>query len=88
MAFTDRFISVPVFRVAPENEITGKEGEMIKTKMLINPRRIESMGEAIPRKDFREDNKIWTSIVMESGDDFLVRIPLDKMEKLLNEAIK
>lgn len=86
--FTERFLRLPILQVGPEEELTGKENNRIVAEMLINPRRIESFNEAIPRKDFRPDNKIWTSVHMESGDSFLIRMPMRKFEALLNESIK
>ncbi len=87
--FTERFLRVPVYQINRTNEeVTGKDGEMVPCIMKINPRRIESYNEAIPRKDFRPDNKIWTSVHMESGDSFLIRMKMEKFEKLLNESIK
>lgn len=86
--FTDRFLRVPILQVSPDEELTGKENDRIMAEMLLNPRRIESMNEAIPRKDFREDNKIWTSVTMESGDNFLIRMSLSKFKELLNDSTK
>lgn len=88
MAFSDRFMKVPIFMInAKADELMGKdsgEGDMARCIMKINPRRIETYSETIPQKDFDPDNKIWTNVVMESGDSFIVRITLDKFEELLN----
>ena len=71
-----------------EQEITNRhpdECELIECVRKIKPERIESYQEAIPTSDFREDNKIWTSVTMESGDNFIVNMPLAQFESLINE---
>ena len=89
MAFTDRFLKVPIYQINPDQEeLTGKEGERVACVMLMNPRRIESIHETIPRKDFRPDNKIWTNVTMESGDCFIVRMKLERFEELLNKHLQ
>jgi uncharacterized protein YlzI (FlbEa/FlbD family) len=87
--FTDRFMVVPIYQVNPDiEELIGKEGDKTACVMLINPRRIESMNETIPRSDFRPDNKIWTNVTMESGDNFIVRITLEEFKNRLNSFNK
>jgi hypothetical protein len=70
-----------------EEEITGKhrkDCQLIEICRRVDRSRIESYSEAIPLHDFREDNKIWTSVVMESGDEFIVNMPLAEFEKLVS----
>lgn len=87
MSFTDRFISVTIMNVNPKDEeLTGKEGDYTPCVLKFNPRRIESYNETIPIKDYDPGNKIWTSVTFESGENFLVRMPLAKFEILLNKT--
>jgi hypothetical protein len=90
--FTERFLKVPcIVYNTYEEEITGKHGkdcEMISVIKKINPTRIESYGEAVPLRDFSKENKIWTTVCMQSGDEFIVRIPIAEFEKILNEHQK
>lgn len=86
--FTERFLEVPIMNVNKEQEeIMGTEGDYVRCIMKINPRRIETYCETIPTKEYRPDNKIWTSVVMESGDSFIVRMTLEKFETLLNKQL-
>lgn len=69
-----------------EQEITNKqpdECELIEAIKKVRASRIESYRQAIPASDFREDNKIWTEVVMESGEMFIVNMPLSEFEKVL-----
>lgn len=70
-----------------EQELTNKQPDecmLLEVFKKVRASRIESWQEAIPSSDFREDNKIWTEVVMESGDSFIVNLPCSKFEELLN----
>jgi hypothetical protein len=69
-----------------EQELTNKqpdECELIEAIKKVNASRIESYREAIPASDFRDNNKIWTEVVMESGEMFIVNMSLTEFEKVL-----
>lgn len=81
------FIELPIIIYnGKEQEITGKQPDecgLIEAVKKIRVSRIESYQEAIPKSDFREENKIWTEVIMKSGDSFIVNMPLAEFEKLL-----
>lgn len=83
----NRYIEVPTITYDSDTQnITGKPPDqcnLIEVTRFINPKRIESYREAIPGSDFREDNKIWTEVGMESGDSFIVNMPVSDFETLL-----
>ena len=82
-----RFIEVPCITYDNwEEDVMGKsqlDCVMIEIMKWIDPDRIESYGEAIPVKGFKENNKIWTSITMQSGDNFIVNMPLPEFKELI-----
>lgn len=92
MRYTDRFIRLPCTIYNPEeNELLNKsykDSEKIEVMKIINPNRIESYGESIPVEDFREDNKVWTNVTMQSGDDFIANITIEEFETILNNHQK
>ena len=92
MNFTDKFLEVDCFAYNnEESELYNakqKESDLVRCKRLINPSRIESINEAIPLYDFREDNAIWVNITMFSGNEFIVDMPLTEFKKLLNNFNK
>lgn len=81
------FIEIPVIIYDDnEEEILNKRPEDCQLMEVIRKVRsssIESYRETIPSGDFREDNKIWTEVTMDSGDYFIVNMPLSEFEKLL-----
>jgi len=85
---SNRFIEVSVLVYSSyEANILDKnphELECIGCIRKLNPDRIESYCEAIPLNYFHEDNKCWTTVVMESGDEFIVSLPMSEFEKILN----
>jgi len=87
--FTDRFIEVITVIYNPEEaSLMGKRDadcEHILVTRKLNDASIESYNETIPANDFRDDNKIWTSVNMKSGDSFIVKMTLEEFEVLLNE---
>lgn len=80
------FIELPCMLYSSrESDIMNKspdECELIEVMKRIDIRRIESYSEAIPISDLRDDNKIWTNIVMYSGDAFLVNMTYNNFEAL------
>lgn len=82
-----QYLEVPCLMLNPdERDLMGKkddECELIEVIRKIRPSRIEGYAETIPLSDFREDNKIWTAVVMESGDNFIVNMPLKDFENLI-----
>ena len=69
-----------------EQEITGKqpdECELMELSRFVDISQVESYQEAIPVSDFREDNKIWTSVVMCSGDTFIVNMTYADFHKMI-----
>lgn len=74
-----------------EQEITNKapdDCELIEAIKKVKGSHIEGYQEAIPSSDFRDDNKIWTEVIMESGDRFIVNMPLAEFEVLLETHLK
>lgn len=90
MAFTDRFISIPiiVFDIL-EQELTDKpenECSSFQTFRKINPMRIESYQPAIPRDlDFDKSNLTTTSIIMYSGERVMAFMTCEELEELPNK---
>ena len=89
MAFTDRFISLPIQHFnLEEADISGKkdyECEQIETVKKILPMRVESYERAnIPGEDFDKKNFKGTNVFMQSGDSFFAYIDIEEFEKLLN----
>lgn len=86
------FIELPIIVYnGKEQQITNKqpdECELIEAIKKVKSLRIESYQQAIPASDFREDNKIWTEVVMESGESFIVNMPLFEFEKLLTTHLE
>lgn len=82
-----KYIEVPVLVYSSyEADILDKnphELQCIDCIRKINPARIESYCEAIPLNEFSEDNKCWTTVVMESGDEFIVSLPMKEFELLV-----
>lgn len=78
------YISFPVIIYnTKEEQQTGKnpdECELIEVDRVIDICRIESYYQSIPASDFRDDNKIWTSVVMQSGNEFIVNMPILEFE--------
>lgn len=87
----DNFISFPVIIYnTREHESTGKspdECELIEVDRVLDITRIESYYQSIPLSDFREDNKIWTSVVMHSGDTFIVNMPILEFELFVTREL-
>lgn len=81
------FIELPIIVYnGKEQEMTNKqpdECELIEVVRKVKVGHIESYEEAIPKSDFREDNKIWTEVFMESGNSFIVNLTLAEFEKVL-----
>jgi len=81
------FIELPIIVYDKnEQEITNKAADecgLMEVIKKVRSSRIEGYSESIPLSDFREDNKTWTDVVMESGDSFIVNMPLAEFEKLL-----
>lgn len=81
------FIELPVIIYnSKEQEITNKQAdecELVEVIKKIRSCSIESYQETIPASDFRDDNKVWTELVMDIGDRFIVNMPLAKFEKVL-----
>lgn len=93
MAFTDRFLKIPVkIYDVKENELTNKadyECEQLDTYRRLLPMQIESYGPTIPGSiNFEEGNQIITTITMKSGETFLAFIECRQFEKLLNDFDK
>lgn len=88
--FTDSFLEIPCLVFDQEvADIIGKKGSempLIEVVAKIIKTEIDSYAEAIPLDDFRSDNKIWTGIQMKSGQHYIVNMPLDDFEKLLNTS--
>lgn len=86
MAFTDRFIKVPIKVFSTrEKELTGKENAC-DTWMKIYPFEIASY-----RPCFAEeyvDDADATIVVLKSGDSTTVYLTPDEFEKLLNDSQK
>lgn len=84
------YIEVPIFLYSSyETNILDKnphEVDAIDAVKKININRIESYSDAIPLAEFEEENKCWTTVVMESGDNFIVAMPMRKFEKLIQSA--
>lgn len=82
-----KFIEIPCLTYDnASQELTGKmpdECLLIEVGRWINIERIESYRSAIPFSDFREDNQIWTEVVMESGDSFIVNMPMSDFKKYI-----
>lgn len=87
----DNFISFPVIIYnTREQESTGKnpdECELIEVDRVLDITRIESYYQSIPLSDFREDNKIWTTVVMHSGDTFIVNMPILDFELFVTREL-
>jgi hypothetical protein len=81
------FIELPIIVFnGKEQQLTGKradECELMEVVRKVRAISIESYQESTPLSDFREDNKIWTDVFTESGDSFIVNMPLAEFEKLL-----
>lgn len=86
--FTERFIKVPSLVFSPENEELMGKSDNVACSKKINPMRIESYGEVPPNESFHKDNKIWTLVVMQSGDTFTATITVEEFEKLINDFAK
>ena len=87
MSFTDRFIcaTVLIYDGAAAKYKDEKDCETIPTIVKINPFKIESYQQSIPLNlDFSEESKTCTNVTMESGEEHLLRLPIDEFEKLLN----
>ena len=86
------FIELPiVIYDGNEEEITNKQPHdcsLMEVIRKVRAKSIESYRETIPSGDFREDNKIWTEVMMESGDAFIVNMPLADFEKLLKNHLE
>lgn len=85
MPLNKNFIELPCLTFdGAIQEVTGKppdECSLIEVSRYVNIDRIESVRAAIPFSDFREDNQIWTDVVMESGDSFTVNMPFEQFKK-------
>lgn len=71
-----------------EQTITGKEPdecELMELTRMVDLNSIESYSESVPISDFREDNKIWTSVVMASGDEFIINMPFTDFDSLFRK---
>lgn len=93
MSFTDRYIKVPAKLIDPkERELTNKnedEYAELDIKVRINPYKIVSYRAAIPMElEFDEGNQICTSVDIEGGNGYLVYMPIEEFEKLLNSFDK
>lgn len=84
------FIEVPCITYNNwEEDIMGTrklDCEMVEIAKWIDKTKIESYGEAIPVKEFHENNKIWTTVTMHSGEDFIVNMPLSKFREHIKHA--
>lgn len=92
MAFTDRFLKVPIYLFdSKEQEISGKEYHElnnVKTFVRINPFEISSYRQTFAKENgdvsFGEDTLNWTIIELKSGEDYTALMPIHEFEKLLN----
>jgi len=90
-----KLISLPCMVYnSEEADLLGKEPhecDLIEIERFVNFDRIESISETIPLKNWSESNKIWCTIYMESGVDFIVNMPLGefikKYRKLLPDIV-
>ena len=81
MAFTDRFLKVPIkIYDRAQAEVMGK-AEYEDSWMKINPFEISHYK---PTEDKENDNQICTYVMMKQGDGFFVYLSPDEFEKLLN----
>lgn len=83
----NRYIEVPTLLYSSyEADLLDKnphELECIDVIKKINVDRIEGYGEAIPLNEFSEDNKCWTTVIMFSGTEFIVNMPMQEFEQHL-----
>jgi hypothetical protein len=82
MAFTDRYIKLPIkiFDIK-EKDLTDKEN-LIDSWWKLNPYRIESYR---PSEQPSADERSYTVIVTDSGDSTTVYLTIDEFEALLNK---
>ena len=79
MAFTDRFIKVPVkVYDTKTKELTGEEGELTHSWEKINPFEIQSY-----RPNVEDEKEIIVSV--RNRDPFTVYLSVEAFEKLLND---
>lgn len=88
----NRFIDVPTLLYSSyEADLLDKnphELECINVIKKINVDRIESYGEAIPLNEFSEDNKCWTTVIMFSGNEFIIDMPMHEFDIMLKNILK
>lgn len=80
-ALQSNFIEVPCLIYDHEKSERSEDlglkidDEFISVKKMIDKDQIEMIGETIPIDDFREENKIWTSVGFKSGENVIVDMP-------------
>ncbi len=93
MSFTDRYIKLPIklFNSRDKELLDKKESEcdMIDVYARVNPYKIISYRPAIPEEfTYEENNQVCTQVNIEDGDGYLVYLPIEEFEKLLNSFDK
>jgi len=89
--FTDRFIELPTqLYNSEEAELTNKKSWECPSRDItckLNPFKIESYRPYLDdsEPDVKKAKPIYTRVIMESGDTWLIYLPVSEFEKRLNQ---